>query len=276
MSRLIVVPGLALKPKAIEFMARVKRRLAVKKPILAPWPEKVPVTIVVKRDSVDSTNYLLTLQDSVTSKMLAIFTPIGPSVQWFQREAIYIEVLAQAYEYTSPRLGQSRWPTLSETANNLLFNISEGSGEAPVATVPARVDVFAAVDGASAIREALIVEKMDDGQWRVAGYGVTSVEGLSGLDLEVTTSGTVYAIGLDDYGLTFVPDAAVKVGDRIRPTVFAGWLYQITEPGNLPSTEPVWWTAEGDNPSRLLGTARAIAVRYYRPLAHGPVTVELT
>ncbi|WP_339514437.1 hypothetical protein [Pseudomonas sp. RL_15y_Pfl2_60] len=276
MSRSILVPGFALKPQALELMARVKRRQVVKKPIFAPWSEKVPVSIAVKRDSVDSTNYLVTLQDSVTSKMLAIFTPVGPSVQWFQREAIYVEVLAQAYEYSSPRLGQSRWPTLSETANNLLFNISEGSGEAPVATVPARVDVAAAVDGVSAVREALIVEKMDDGQWRVAGYGATSGVGLSGLDLEVTTSGTVYAIGLDDYGQTFVPGGAAAVGDRVRPTVFTGWLYQITEAGNLPSSEPEWWTAEGDNPSRLLGTARAIAVRYYRPLAHGPVTVELT
>ena len=78
---------------------------------------------------------------------------------------------------------------------------------------------------------------------------------------------------LDDFGIPFSPGLAVEVGRRIRPSVFTGVLYQITEPGVLPATEPAWWpiTSEG---SRELGTARAEAVRYYRPLAHGPVTAE--
>jgi len=45
--------------------------------------------------------------------------------------------------------------------------------------------------------------------------------------------------------------------------------------GTLPATEPEWWPIDGDNTPRDLGTARAVAVRYYRPLAHGPVPVEM-
>lgn len=98
---------------------------------------------------------------------------------------------------------------------------------------------------------------------------------MSELELEVTASGTIYAVSVDRYGTSFVPTAPVEVGDLIRPTRFAGWLYRVTEPGQLPAVEPDWWAIEGDNPSRPVGTARAVAVRYFRPLAHGPVTVEM-
>lgn len=87
--------------------------------------------------------------------------------------------------------------------------------------------------------------------------------------------GDVYVVALDDWGVPFKPGMVVYVGQSIRPSLFGGWLYLVTEEGILPSVEPQWWPIEGDNPSRPLGTARAIAVRYYRPLALGPVTVEM-
>ena len=91
--------------------------------------------------------------------------------------------------------------------------------------------------------------------------------------IAVVVDGSLYALGLDDFGIPFSPGLTVEVGRRIRPSVFTGVLYRITEPGALPAAEPTWWpiTSEG---SRELGTARAEAVRYYRPLAHGPVTAE--
>ncbi|XXF10207.1 hypothetical protein J3Q00_07605 [Pseudomonas sp. D2-3] len=216
----------------------------------------------------------MTLQVSGTSQTLANFYDGGPNPQYLSRAVIYREVLAQAYEYSEPRLGMSRWPTLSETANHLLFNLTESDGGNQVPTIDARLKAAASVDSAWAARETVIVERMDDGQWRVAGYGRTPDDGLGDIDLKVTTSGTVYAIALDDFGVTFVPGLAVAVGDRVRPAVFGGWVYQVTEPGELPAAEPEWWPAVGENPSRPLGTARAIAVRYFRPLAHGPVPVE--
>lgn len=152
------------------------------------------------------------------------------------------------------------------------FNITQGDGGAggDSATVLSVVRV----DKVPANREVLVVEKpTDGGQWRVAGYGNT-VAGELAVELKVV-GGNCYAVALDDYGVPFSAGLAVTVGQRIRPSQFSGWLYQASEAGTLPATEPEWWPAEGDNASRLLGTARAIAVRYYQPLAHGPLPVEL-
>lgn len=235
---------------------------------------RVPISVEVKREGEVSDDYMVTLTSSATDGLMAVYTPETTNPQWFARSTIYREVLAQAFEYSEPRLGMSRWPTLSETANHLLFNLTEGDSDNQVPTVDAKLAAIATVDGAWASRETVIVERMDDGQWRVAGYGRTSEEGLTSLDLKITTSGTLYAVGLDDFGVTFVPALEVAVGDRVRPATFTGWIYQVTEPGTLPAVEPEWWPAIGENPSRPLGTARAVAVRYFRPLAHGPVPVE--
>jgi len=240
------------------------------------YPLRVAITMSVSRESVPSTNFMGSLIDTETNSPLAFFGDNLPRTQWFERSMVYKEILAQAYDYTVPKLGMSRWPTLSDDANTLLFNITEGSGGNEVSTVDARVDISAAVEAQPAVRQVAVIEKMSDGQWRVAGYGDTAKGALKSLDLRVTTSGTFYALALDDYGMVFVPGLAVITGQRICPKRYAGWLYQITEPGTLPDIEPQWWAAEGENISRELGTARAIAVRYYRPLAHGPIPVELT
>ncbi len=152
------------------------------------------------------------------------------------------------------------------------FNITSGEGGATIgdpATLPASVKI----GGVPAGREVVVIEKPSDGQWRLAGYGPTP-GGAGSIDVRVT-DGSLYAIGLDDWGTVFTADLAVTVDQTIRPSIFTGWLYRITEPGTLPAAEPEWWPSEGDNASRLLGTARAIAVRYYQPLAHGPLPVEL-
>lgn len=237
-----------------------------------PW---VPVEVVVLRESEPSNDYLLELKDDTAGVVLAVYGPLLPATQWFSREAIYREVLAQVYEYSEPRMGVIRWPTVSESVSRLMFNVTEGDGGNKIPTVPARTELAVSVDRQRAVREAVVIEKLDDGQWRIAGYGNSQRDGFAPLNLQVTTSGTLYALGIDDYGTRFVPGMPVIVGQRVRPNQFAGWLYEVTEPGVLPATEPQWWALEGDNPSRPLGTARAIAVRYYRPLAHGPVPVEM-
>lgn len=243
---------------------------------LIQFEPRVPVTTTVNRDGVPSGDYLVTLQSALSGQPLAYYSQESPATQWFLRAAVYQEVVATAYEFSTPRLGITRWPTISETANSFLFNVTEGEGGGGPSTVDARVSVIAAVDAQRAIREAVIIERMDDGQWRVAGYGETSLDVAGELDLKVTPTGVQFAVGLDDYGNRFVANLPVVVGQRVRPTFFAGWLYQVTEAGTLPATEPEWWAAEGENASRPLGTARAIAVRYYRPLAHGPIPVEIT
>jgi len=238
-------------------------------------PIRVPITMDIRRESVPSENYLGTLSDAATGTPIGFYAPGLPTTQWYDRNAVYKELLAQAFDYTPPKLGMSRWPVAGENSNTFLFNITEGSGGNQVSTVDARVDVSTAVDSLPAVREVAIVERMDDGQWRVAGYGYSEAGVFKSLDLKVTTSGTLYAIGMDDYGKMFVPGAALAVGERVRPTAFTGWVYEVTEAGALPSAEPEWWAADGENASRLVGTARLQAKRYYRPLAHGPIKVEI-
>lgn len=272
-----VLTGLNLRDIAIARLTRV--RMGAGDPLLdmksaAKWSERVGVAISVRREGLPSDNYLATLADPATGAMLAVFAPNNPITQYFTRTTIYREVLAQAYEYTEPRLGMSRWPTIGESADTLLFNITEGSGDNQVSTVDARVAVIAAVDSLPAVREVALVEKMDDGQWRVAGYGYSEAGVFKSLDLKVTTSGTLYAIGMDDYGKQFAPGVELAVGERVRPTQYTGWLYEVTQAGQLPSVEPDWWPASDVNPARLVGTVWLKAVRYYQPVAHGPVPVE--
>ncbi|WP_417797113.1 hypothetical protein [Stutzerimonas nitrititolerans] len=151
------------------------------------------------------------------------------------------------------------------------YNIT--SGEGGQQGDPGQVSGLVRVDRLPANREIVLVERPADGEWRLAGYGPTP-DGSGMLDVRVV-GGDVYALGLDDYGVAFVPDLDVQVGQRIRPTRYAGWLYEITEAGQLPAVEPVWWAAQGDNPSQPLGTARAVARRYFQPIAHGPIPVEV-
>lgn len=252
-----------------------RRGLALSVPVVHPDTQRVPISVEVRREGELSPRYTVSIQSSATAKALAIFSEGLPNPQIFSRDLIYQEVVATAYEYTEPRMGSTRWPTLSETANTLLFNLTEGDGGSQVSTVPAVVDIFATVDNLSQTREAVIVERMDDGQWRIAGQGVTVPDALNTLDLKVTTSGVLYALGLDDYGTKFVPNKAVVVGERVRPTTYGGWVYEVTESGALPDTEPAWWAAVGDNPSRPIGTCSVQARRYYQPVAHGPIKVDL-
>lgn len=252
-----------------------RRGLALSGPAVYPSIQRVPISVEVRRGGELSPRYTVSIQSSATAKTLAIFSEGLPNPQLFSRDLIYQEVVATAYEYTEPRMGSTRWPTLSETANTLLFNLTEGDGGSQVSTVPAVVDIFATVDNLSQTREAVIVERMDDGQWRIAGQGVTVPDALNTLDLKVTTSGVLYALGLDDYGTKFVPNKAVVVGERVRPSTYGGWVYEVSEPGVLPAQEPSWWAAIGDNVPRLVGTASLQARRYYQPISHGPIRVEL-
>src|SRR5690606_10876274 len=160
-----------------------------------------------------------------------------------------------------PRKIRAAYLALTESGT-FTFNITSGEGGGGQQGDPGQVSGLVRVERLPADREIVLVERPADGEWRVAGFGPTP--GGSG-DIGVrVVGGDVYAIGLDDYGVVFVPDLVVQAGQRIRPTQYAGWLYEITDAGQLPSTEPEWWAAQGENPSRPLGTARAVARRYFQ------------
>lgn len=178
------------------------------------------------------------------------------------------EWLAIGVDDNAPRKTRALYLALSEEGT-YTFNISQGEAGSGV---PAELDAVVKVDGVLANREVVVLERPDDGTWRVAGFG-NAVDGALTVELR-TLQGDHYAVALDDYGIAFTPDLVVTVGQRIRPQPFAGWLYEVTEAGTLPANEPDWWLPDGDNAPRMLGTARAVVVRYHRPLAHGPVPVE--
>ncbi|XEG73339.1 hypothetical protein QA447_03570 [Pseudomonas sp. abacavir_1] len=179
------------------------------------------------------------------------------------------EWLACGVDDAPPRKTRAVYLTISDSGV-LTYNITsgEGSGGGASAEITARVRV----DGVLAEREVVFVEKPSNGQFRIAGYGPAQ-DGESVIDLKVT-DGLVYAVALDDWGTAFQPSLSVAEGQVIRPTVMLGWLYRVTQAGQLPAVEPTWWDESMQGPQPL-GTARAEVVRYYRPQAHGPQPVEL-
>lgn len=181
------------------------------------------------------------------------------------------EWLAMGIDDALPRRIRTVYLTLTESGT-YTFNITSGEGGGQQGD-PARVDAQVRVERVPSSREVVLLERPADGEWRVAGYGPTP-GGVGNIDLRVV-GGDVYAMAVDDYGVQFVADLAVQVGQRIRPTQYTGWVYEITQAGQLPSVEPAWWAAVGDNPSQPLGTARAVARRYFQPIALGPGPVEV-
>lgn len=236
-------------------------------------PATVPVRSVTVRMTRDGgqtlerkTLLLLTQELSVQ----AVFFTASEATQHFAAAAVDGPWLLMAIDSTAPRRAAARHPIINEDVT-MDIDLNDGSGGG-TAGQPATLAARIRVAGVDAAREVLAVERQIDGDWRVAG----SLRTANGsLDLRVTTGGEVYALALDDYGYFYQPNLAVAVGDTIRPTVYTGWLYRITEAGVLPAAEPEWWPADGDNASRPLGTGRAIAVRYYQPLAAGPLPVEV-
>ncbi|HLA33020.1 MAG TPA: hypothetical protein VJ047_18520 [Pseudomonas sp.] len=206
----------------------------------------------------------------------AFVAPDGYSAaQWFLASAVDGAYLILATDEVAPPRAAGRYVQITEDMT-LAIDLNDGTGGGGTVGTPASLGASVRVAGLDAERTVVAVEQQSDGAWRVAGSGRTDAQGDAALDLRVTPSSLMYAMALDDWGTPFQIDQIVTVGMTIRPSVFAGWLYRITDAGTLPSTEPAWWPVDGDNAPRLLGTARAVAVRYYRPLAHGPVPVEVS
>lgn len=118
-------------------------------------------------------------------------------------------------------------------------------------------------------RDVVAVQR-DGSAWRVVGNGrsdsETGVYTVSGL---IEPGADVYLIALDDLGAVFESGASVESDDLIHPTTPNGYVYRVVTGGELPATEPDWWTTG----QQQVGTATLEAREYLRPLAHGPVDV---
>ena len=85
--------------------------------------------------------------------------------------------------------------------------------------------------------------------------------------------GDVFVVAFDDYGQPFIPNLEVSAGDRVHPSTPDGYVYRCESSGTLPETEPTW-VADTET-SNQYGTASMIAVPFYRPMVHGPITPEV-
>jgi hypothetical protein len=94
------------------------------------------------------------------------------------------------------------------------------------------------------------------------------------IDLLAGYSSEIFVVAFDDYGAAFNADKPMSVGDRIHPTTPNGHVFETTGAGDLPTEEPTW--VVDTETSQLYGTASMIAVPFYRPVVHGPITPEVT
>ncbi len=250
--------------------------LVVDPPELIPFPQSLAlrdISVVLTRGGEQTSQAKLVRVMDENLVLVALFFTAHSSTGRFLAEAVDKTWIFLATDDTAPARAAALRPTIVGDVVLEMDLAEPGGGGGGGA--PATLDVQVRVEGAPGRREVVAVERRADGGWRVAGSGETGESGTAVLDLRVGASGAVYALCPDAWGRVFQPSLSVTAGQRIRPSAFSGVLYEITEPGVLPATEPEWWpiTTEG---SRELGTARAAAVRYYRPLALGPVPVELT
>lgn len=241
-------------------------------------PPKVAVGFRVLRDgeAPPGSRYVRVYRDwDSTAKLELVFeTDVGPLTRAVRLDLATSlaqgDWLVTGVDLEPPKRTRASYMALV-ASGTITFNITTGEGGQ--SGDPAQVAARVRVERVPSSREVVMLERPADGEWRLAGYGPTP-GGSADIDLRVA-GGDVFAVAVDDYGVRFAPGLIASVGQRIRPTQYSGWVYEITEAGQLPSTEPEWWAAVGDNPSQPLGTARAVARRYFQPIAHGPVPVEV-
>lgn len=232
------------------------------------------ITINVTRDGQQNSDYKeATLWASLYERSPLVIFPFRDGItasRTFVAAAVDGKKALMVYDFDAEPYGTIRTPTISaDIALNI--DLNDGTGGGGVTGDPASAAALVRVDKLPAERELVAIEKTSTGTWRMAGNQVLQAGELS---MQVT-GGQVFAVGLDDYGTSFQAGLTVIEGLRIRPTNMQGWLYVVTQAGDLPLDEPVWWPEQGENPPQLVGTARLQAVRYYQPIAHGPIHYEL-
>lgn len=101
----------------------------------------------------------------------------------------------------------------------------------------------------------------------VVGEGASIDDGT--YEIELSTTDDVIIIALDDFGVKFSSELSMVVGQRVRPAVNNGFVYECIAAGQLPASEPTWWT---DGTVKMIGTVRLQSKAYYQPQAHAPIT----
>lgn len=163
----------------------------------------------------------------------------------------------------------------------ILLDNSAGGGGPVVTGDPAYLDgVVEEIHPMTGARQALANCEVVAFERRGSAYvamGNTFSDGVGGFRLEtdIYGGGDVFAFAADFPGGIFQPGASLNVGDRIRPALANGYVYEIVQPGNAGTSEPVWWPDQGGGTEGVIGSARARARPYYQPVGHGPLKMTL-
>jgi len=84
-------------------------------------------------------------------------------------------------------------------------------------------------------------------------------------------TGNILITAIDDYGVLWVAGEARGIGERVRPSVPNGYVYQVSSEGSLGETEPDW--PEGDGEIVTSGSVVLVAKPFYRPKTAGPIFI---
>lgn len=166
-------------------------------------------------------------------------------------------------------------------AQIIILDNSAGGGGPVIEGDPAYLDgVVEEIHPMTGARQALSNCEVVAFERRGSDYvamGSTYSDGIGGfrLETEVYGGGDVFAFAADFPGVIFQPGVALNAGDRIRPALANGYVYEIVQPGTAGAAEPVWWPDQGGGTEGNIGTAVAKARPYYQPVGHGPLKMTL-
>ena len=107
------------------------------------------------------------------------------------------------------------------------------------------------------------------------GSSYSNAVGEFRVETEVYGGGDIFAFAADFPGVIWQAGIDLNTGDRVRPTVNNGYVYEVITPGNSGVTEPTWWADAGDGTEGAIGGATAKARPYYQPVGHGPLKMTL-
>jgi len=167
----------------------------------------------------------------------------------------------------------------ADPANGLTFTAAAGqlgatppptqvSGNLTVAGQPAARKVMAfsqlalehVIDGVTVTQSRSLGEAVSD-----AATGDWSITLLSGF------TGQTFVVAFDDFGQPYADGLALEIGDRVRPTVDNGFVYEAQSAGTITGPEPdPWPVQEGD-----VFTAGGVSVKtvaFQPPAAQGYFT----
>lgn len=164
---------------------------------------------------------------------------------------------------------------------NVVLDNSGGGGGPVIEGDPAYLDgIVEEIHPMTGARQALANCEVVAFERRGSNFvamGNAYSDGVGGfhLETEIYGGGDVFAFAADFAGVIFQPGVILNVGDRIRPALANGYVYEIVQPGTAGGSEPVWWPDQGDGTEGDIGSARARARPYYQPVGHGPLKMTL-